>query len=48
MFVFLVVGSGLYGSVIANRLKASGKSVLLIEKRSHIAGNIFTEKIEGV
>ena len=45
---YLVVGAGLYGSTIANKLFASGKSVLVIEKRNHIAGNVFTEKIENI
>jgi len=45
---FLVVGSGLFGAVFAERVKATGKSVLIIEKRSHIGGNIYTEKKEGI
>lgn len=45
---FLIVGSGLYGSTIANRLRASGYSVKIIDKRCHIAGNVYTENIEGI
>ena len=45
---YLVVGSGLYGAVFAHEAKAAGKSVLVIEKRSNIGGNIFTEKIDGI
>ena len=45
---YLIVGSGLFGSTIANRLKKSGKKVLVIEKRNHIAGNVYTENIEGI
>jgi UDP-galactopyranose mutase len=45
---YLVVGSGLYGAVFAQRAKEQGKNVLVIDKRSHIAGNVYTEKIEGI
>lgn len=48
MFDYLVIGSGLYGAVFAQQAKASGKSVLVIDKRDHIAGNVYTEKIEGI
>ena len=48
MYDYLVVGAGLYGAVFANQAKARGKSVLVIDKRPNIAGNIFTEKIEGI
>ena len=41
----LIVGSGLYGSVFAHEAKAAGKKVLVIDKRSHIGGNVYTEKI---
>lgn len=47
MYDYLVVGAGLYGAVFANQAKAQGKSVLVIDKRPNIAGNVFTEKIEG-
>ncbi|MDE5889306.1 MAG: polysaccharide biosynthesis C-terminal domain-containing protein, partial [Bacilli bacterium] len=45
---YLIVGSGLYGAVIANEAKKAGKRVLVVEKRAHIGGNIYTENIEGI
>ena len=48
MYDYLVVGSGLYGAVFAQQAKAAGKTVLVIDKRTNIAGNIYTEKIEGI
>ena len=45
---YLVVGAGLFGAVFANRAKNIGKNVLVIDKRSHIAGNVYTENIEGI
>lgn len=45
---YLVVGAGLYGAVFAHEAKKAGKSVLVIDKRSNIAGNIYTEKIENI
>lgn len=48
MYDYLIVGSGLYGAVCAYELKKRGKSVLVLEKRDHIGGNIYTEKIEGI
>ena len=45
---YLIVGSGLYGAVFARQATDKGKKVLIIEKRNHIAGNIYTEKIEGI
>ena len=48
MYDYLIVGSGLYGAVCARELTDSGKRVLVIEKRPHIAGNVYTEKIEGI
>lgn len=45
---YLVVGAGLYGSIFARVLMDAGKSVLVIDKRSHVAGNVYTEKIEGI
>lgn len=44
----LVVGAGLYGATVAQNLKKAGKTVLVIEKRPHIAGNAYTEEIEGI
>lgn len=48
MYDYLIVGAGLYGAVCARELTDSGKKVLVIDKRNHIAGNIYTEKIEGI
>ena len=45
---YLVVGAGLYGAVFAQVAKVKGKSVLVIDKRDHIAGNVYTEEIEGI
>ena len=45
---YLVVGAGLYGAVFAHGAKKAGKSVLVIDKRDNIAGNVYTEKIEGI
>lgn len=45
---YLIVGAGLFGAVFANEAKKKGKSCLVIEKRSHIGGNIYCENIEGV
>ena len=45
---YLVVGAGLYGAVFANQAKAAGRKVLVVEKRPHIAGNIYTEEMEGI
>lgn len=47
-FDYLVVGSGLYGAIFAHEAKAHGKSVLVVDKRPNIAGNIYTEKIEDI
>ena len=44
---YLVVGAGLSGAVFANAAKRAGKSVLVIDRRDHIAGNIYTEDVEG-
>ena len=43
MYDYLIVGAGLYAAVFAERAISSGKSVLVVEKRPHIGGNIFTE-----
>lgn len=48
MYDYLIVGSGLYGAVFAQQAKASGKSVLVIDKRDNVGGNIYTEKVEGI
>lgn len=45
---YLIVGAGLFGAVFAHEAKQKGKKVLVLEKRNHIAGNIFTEELEGI
>lgn len=45
---YLVVGAGLYGAVFAQQAKQNGKKVLVIDRRPHIAGNVYTEKIEDI
>ena len=45
---YLIVGAGLYGAVFAQRAKEAGKTVLVIDKRPNIAGNVYTEEIEGI
>lgn len=45
---YLVVGAGLYGATFAQQAKAAGKTVLVIDKRDHIAGNIYTKEMEGI
>ena len=45
---YLVVGAGLFGAVFAQQCKAAGKSVLVIDKRPNIAGNVYTEAVEGI
>ena len=45
---YLIVGAGLFGAVFANEAKKAGKKCLVIDKRNHIGGNVYTEKIEGI
>ena len=45
---YLVVGACLYGAVFAQQALAKGKKVLVIDKRPHIAGNVYTEDVEGI
>ena len=45
---YLIVGAGLYGAVFARELTQQGKSCLVIDRRNHIAGNIYTEKMAGI
>ena len=45
---YLVVGAGLYGAVYAHEKAKQGRSVLVIDRRRHIAGNIYTEKVGGI
>lgn len=48
MYDYLIVGAGLYGAVCARILKDHGKKVLVIERRKHIAGNVYTKNINGI
>lgn len=45
---YLVVGAGLYGAVFAHEARKAGKSVMVIDRRSNIAGNVYTEDVEGI
>ncbi len=45
---YLIVGAGLFGAVFAERATAAGKKVLVIDKRDHIAGNIYTKDVKGI
>lgn len=45
---YLIVGAGLFGAIFAYEAKKSGKKCLVIEKREHIGGNVYTENIEGI
>lgn len=48
MYNYLIVGTGLYGSVFAHEAAKAGKKVLVIDKRPHIGGNVYTENVEGI
>ena len=48
MYDYLIVGAGLYGAVFARQAKERGKTALVIDKRPHIAGNVYTECVEGI
>ena len=48
MYDYLIVGSGLYGAICAYELNKKGYKVLVIDKRDHIGGNIYTENVEGI
>jgi UDP-galactopyranose mutase len=48
IYDYLIVGAGLYGAVFAERALAHGKKVLIVDKRSHIGGNVYTENLEGI
>ena len=45
---YLIVGAGLFGAAFAREAADAGKSVLVIDKRSHIGGNVYTESVEGI
>ena len=48
MYDYLIVGAGLYGAVFAREAADAGKKVLVIDKRQNIAGNVYTEDVEGI
>lgn len=48
MYDYIIVGSGLFGSTFANLATSAGKSCLILEKRNHIAGNVYTENSHGI
>ena len=48
MYDYLVVGAGLFGAIFAYEAKKAGKKVLVIDKRAHLAGNIYTKEVEGI
>ncbi|MFR8999296.1 MAG: NAD(P)-binding protein [Anaerobutyricum soehngenii] len=45
---YLIVGAGLFGAVFAHEMTKEGKKCLVIDKRDHIAGNIYCENVEGI
>lgn len=45
---YLIAGAGLFGAVFAHEMHKQGRKVLVVEKRDHIAGNIYTEKVMGI
>jgi UDP-galactopyranose mutase len=45
---YLIVGSGLFGSVLANTLNKCGKKIFIIDKREHFGGNVYTENLQGI
>ena len=47
-FDYLIVGAGLYGSVVAHELARRGKKVLVVDRRNHIGGNCYTENVAGI
>jgi len=48
MYDYLIIGSGLFGSIFAHEMTKVGKKCLVVEKRNHIGGNCYTKKIEGI
>ena len=48
LYDYLIVGAGLFGAVLAHEATKAGKKVLVIDKRDHIAGNVYTKQIEGI
>lgn len=48
MYHYVIVGAGLYGATVAQKMKEAGNTVLVLDKRPQIAGNIYTECVEGI
>ena len=48
MYDLIIVGAGLYGATIARKALDAGKKVLVLDKRAHVGGNVYTEKVEGI
>ncbi len=48
MYDYLIVGAGLYGAVFAQEMKKAGKTCMVIDKREHIAGNVYSKEMEGI
>ena len=48
MYDYLIVGAGLYGAVFAREATDAGKKVLVVDKRPTVAGNVYTEDVEGI
>ena len=48
MYDYLIVGSGLYGSIFAREATDKGYKCLVVDKREHVGGNVYTERVEGI
>lgn len=48
MYDYLIVGAGMFGAVFAREMNAKGRKCLVIDKRAHIGGNCYTERVEGI
>ena len=48
IYDFLIVGAGLYGSVMAHELNKAGYKVLIVDKRNHVGGNVYTEYRDNI
>lgn len=48
MFDYLIIGAGLFGATIAQKMHEEGKKVLVVDKRNHVAGNVYTRNVEGI
>ena len=48
MYDYLIVGAGLFGAVVAHEMRGRGQSVLVLDKREHVGGNVYTREVEGI